>query len=77
MQVQKQTKEKKDILTKGPGYRTFHTPLKCFKALDDILDVKPEKMHLNKTQTQVLKKLDKVISKMQFSDFIKLQKYTS
>lgn len=54
--MQKQTKEKKDILTKGPGYRTFHTPLKCFKALDDILDVKPEKMHLNKTQTQVLKK---------------------
>lgn len=26
-----------------------HIPFKCFKAFDDIFDVKPEKMHLNKT----------------------------
>lgn len=25
------------------------SPLECFKALDDILDVKPEEMHLSKT----------------------------
>lgn len=27
-------------------------PLKSFKGLDDILDVKPKKMHLNKTPKQ-------------------------
>ena len=38
---------------------TFHIPLKCFKALDDILDVKPEKMHLNKLQQDTtVKKTD-------------------
>lgn len=25
------------------------SPLECFKALDDIFDVKPEEMHLSKT----------------------------
>lgn len=47
--------------------RSSHfSPLKCFKALDDVLDVKPEEMHLSKNkhpQNEMPLKRDKNINK--------------